>query len=56
MVDEKLEKSQQCALVALKASHILGYIKRSTASRSTDMILPLYYALVRPHLEFCIQL
>jgi len=56
LVDEKLDKSWQCALAAQKASHTLGCIKRSVVSRSREGILPLYSALVRPHLESCIQL
>jgi len=54
--DEKLDMSHQCVLAAQKANCPLDCIPSSVGSRAREGILPLYSALVRPHLESCIQL
>ncbi|KAF7246201.1 RNA-directed DNA polymerase from mobile element jockey [Varanus komodoensis] len=55
LVDCRLNMSQQCDAVVKRANATLGCIARSVASRSREVLLPLYTTLVCPQREYCIQ-
>ena len=46
---------QHCGIAASKGNQILGLIRRTIMYKEKQLIVPLYKAIVRPHLEYCIQ-
>lgn len=53
--EDSLTVEQESAATVMNANHTLGYIHRSTASRSRKAIITLSSALVRLHLEQSVQ-
>ena len=46
---------EQCRIAASKGNQVLGMIRRNISYKDKSLIVPLYKAIVRPHLEYCIQ-
>ena len=53
-LDRAMEVSEQCRIAASKGNQVLGMIRRNITYKKS-LIVPLYKAIVRPHLEYCIQ-
>jgi len=47
--------SEQCGIAASKDNQILKIIRRNITYKEKEPIIPLYKAIVRSHLEYCIQ-
>ena len=52
---EKWQMLEQCRIAASKGNQVLGMIRRNITYKEKSLIIPLYKAIVRPHLEYCIQ-
>ena len=55
LVSHDLRPRQQCISARNKANRVLGFIARSVSNRTPEVILRLYLALVKPHLDYTIQ-
>ena len=47
--------SSQCIKVVKTANQVLCMIKRTITHKTRENLLHLYKSLVRPHLEYCLQ-
>ena len=54
-ISADMKVSEQCGIAASKGNQILGLIRRNITYKGKKLIIPLYKAIVRPHLEYCIQ-
>ena len=54
-ISADIKVSEQCGIAASKGNQILGLIRRNITYKGKKLIIPLYKAIVRPHLEYCIQ-
>ena len=54
-ISADMKVSEQCGIAASKGNQILGLIRRNITYKGKQLIIRLYKAIVRPHLEYCIQ-
>ena len=54
-INANVKVSEQCRIAASKNNQILGMIRINITYKEKGLIVPLYKAIVRCHLEYCIQ-
>ena len=56
-MNANMKVSEQCRIAASKGNQVHGMIRRNTTYKEKSLMvgLPLYKAIVRPHLEYCIH-
>ena len=54
-INGDMKVSEQCGITASKGNPILGLIMRIIKHKEKQLIVSLYKAIVRLHLEYCIQ-
>ena len=54
-MNANMKVSEQCRIAASKWNQVLGMIRRNITYKDKILIIPLYKAIVRPHLEYFIQ-
>ena len=54
-MNANMKVSEQFRIAAYKGNQVLGMIRRNIAYKEKSLVVPLYKAIVRPHLKYCIQ-
>ena len=54
-MNANMKVSEQCRIAASEGNKVLGMIGRNITYKEKSLIIHLYKAIVRPHLEYCIQ-
>ena len=54
-MNANMKVSEQCRIAASNGNQVIGMIIRNIIYKGKSSIVPLYKAIVRPHLEYCIQ-
>ena len=54
-MNANMKVSEQCRIAASKGNQVLGMICRNITYKDKSLIVPLYKAIVIPHLEYCVQ-
>ena len=54
-INANMKVSEQCRIAASKGNQVMGMIRRNITYNDKSLIVSLYKAIVRPHLEYCIQ-
>ena len=49
-MNANMKVSEQCRIAASKGNQVLGMIRRNITYKEKSLIVPLYKAIVRPHL------
>ena len=54
-MNTNMKVSEQCRIAASKGNQVIRMIRRNISYKEKSLIIPLYKAIVRPQLEYCVQ-
>ena len=52
-MNANMKVSEQCRIAASKGDQVIGMIRRNITYKEKSLLVSLYKAIVRPHLEYC---